>query len=200
MTSVIYLKARTDPAIAPCFVLADLQRAYVSGPRFMAMPDMADALTNCRAALAHARAMGFPVAYVRQNSRTPFFSAATQFFGWIDGFEPTAADMVFERDRPSCYASRAFADLMDSCAGHFVLAGFSGETACLSTAIDAYHRGHRFTYLADASASHDLGALGAGRVHQAVTQVVGVYGEVADTRSWMQTSLHGVPPARESAS
>jgi len=57
---------------------------------------------------------------------------------------------------------------MDGCAGHFVLAGFAGETACLSTAIDAFHRKHRFSYLADASASHQLGELSAADVQKAV--------------------------------
>ena len=67
---------------------------------------------NCRAALAHARAMGLPVAFVRWIDRTPLFNKATRFSRWIEGFEPHGVDMIFERNRPSCYASADFAEVM----------------------------------------------------------------------------------------
>jgi nicotinamidase-related amidase len=188
MNSVIYLKAMTDPSVAPCFVLVDLQMEYMAGDRLMAMPETSSVLANCRSALAHARAMGFPVAYVRQKSRSSFFNPSTTFFSWISGFEPTSADMVFDRDKPSCYSNRNFSELMEGSGGHFVLAGFAGETACLSTAVDAYHRNHRFTYLADASASHGLGRLSADHVQEAITEIIGTYGDILDTRSWITTT------------
>jgi nicotinamidase-related amidase len=77
---------------------------------------------------------------------------------------------------------------MGDCGGHFVIAGFAGETACLSTIVDAYHRGHQVTYLADASASHDLGDLTGQAVQQAVTEIIRVYGEVLDTESWVEVT------------
>jgi nicotinamidase-related amidase len=104
--------------------------------------------------------------------------------------------MVFERESPSCYSSALFAQFMEGCGGHFVLAGFAGETACLSTAIDAFHRRHRFSYLADASASHGLGDLSAADVHKAVTGIVGVYGEILSTRDWMDESPAGAEQLR----
>lgn len=188
MNQVIYLRALTNSSVAPCLVLVDMQQEYVAGSRLMALPDANAALTNCRAALDHARSKGFPVAFLRQVSRSAYFNPATAFSGWIRGFEPTGADMVFERENPSCYSNTMFAQFMESCGGHFALAGFAGETACLSTAIDAFHRKHRFSYLADASASHGLGELSAGDVQNAVTNIIGVYGEIVDTRSWISES------------
>ena len=185
MNQVIYLRALTDSSVAPCLVLVDMQQEYVAGSRLMSLPDADVAVANCRAALDHARSKGFPVAFLRQVSRSAFFNPATVFSGWIKGFEPTGADMVFERENPSCYSSTMFAQFMDSCGGHFALAGFAGETACLSTAIDAFHRKHRFSYLADASASHGLGELSAADVQNAVANIIGVYGEIIDTRSWI---------------
>ena len=188
MNQVIYLRALSDSSVAPCLVLVDMQQEYVIGTRLMALPDANAALANCRTALDYARSRGFPVAFVRQVSRSAYFNPATAFSGWIKGFEPTGADMVFERDKPSCYSSTMFAQFMEGCGGHFALAGFAGETACLSTAIDAFHRKHRFSYLADASASHGLGDLSGADVQNAVANIVGVYGEVVDTRSWMSES------------
>jgi nicotinamidase-related amidase len=188
VNQVIYLRALSDASVAPCLVLVDMQQEYVTGSRLMALPHVDEALANCRAALDHARSKGFPVAFVRQFSRSAYFNRNTAFSGWIKGFEPTSADMVFDRESPSCYSSTPFAQFMDGCGGHFTLAGFAGETACLSTAIDAFHRKHRFSYLADASASHGLGELSATEVQKAVTGIVGVYGEIVTTRSWMSES------------
>jgi nicotinamidase-related amidase len=188
VNQVIYLRALSDASVAPCLVLVDLQQEYVTGSRLMALPHADPALANCRAALDRARSKGFPVAFLRQFSRSAYFNPATAFSGWIKGFEPTGADMVFERENPSCYSSPLFAQFMDGCGGHFALAGFAGETACLSTAIDAFHRKHRFSYLADASASHGLGELSAADVQKAVTGIVGVYGEIVTTRDWMSES------------
>jgi nicotinamidase-related amidase len=188
VNQVIYLRALSDASVAPCLVLVDMQQEYVTGSRLMALPDADPALANCRAALDHARSKGFPVAFLRQFSRSAYFNPATAFSGWIKGFEPTGADMVFDRESPSCYSSALFAQFMESCGGHFALAGFAGETACLSTAIDAFHRKHRFSYLADASASHGLGELSAADVQKAVTSIVGVYGEIITTNGWMSES------------
>ena len=186
MNSVVYLKALADPSITPCFVLVDLQQEYIANPRAMAMPEASLALSKCELALCHARALGCPVAHFRQVSQSPFFNPVTIFSGWINGFEPIGADMIFDKSLPSCYSNKSFAELMDSCGGHFVIAGFAGETACVSTAIDAYHRKHKFTYLSDASASHALGGLSASDVQSAVAEIIKVYGEVVDTETWIK--------------
>ena len=164
MNQIVYLRAMNDPSLAPCVVFVDLQKEHIAVPRLMTVPEAAEPLSRCRSVLCHARAMGFPVAHVRQVSRAPYFNPATDFSDWISGFEPFGTDMVFDRNKPSCYSNGQFAELMESCGGHFVIAGFAGETACLSTAIDAYHRNHRFTYLHDASASHRLGSIAAAKV------------------------------------
>src|SRR6516165_8587143 len=196
MNEVIYLRALSDSSVAPCLVLVDMQQEYIAGYRLMALPHAAAALENCSAALDHARSKGFPVAFIRQVSRSAYFNPATSFSSWISGFEPTGADMVFERENPSCYSSALFAQFMDGCGGHFALAGFAGETACLSTAIDAFHRRHCFSYLADASASHGLGDLSAADVQKAVTRIVGVYGDIVITRDWMDESPTGAEMVR----
>jgi len=185
MSSVIDLRAYVNPSVIPTLVLVDLQREYIASPRVLAIPDAKGALANCRAALAHARAMGFPVAFVRWINRSSLFNAATPFSRWIEGFEPHGVDMIFERNRPSCYASADFAEVMSSGGGNFVLAGFAGEAACLATAIEAFHRGHEVTYLADASASHALNDDGAGDVHRVVSSIVGLYGTVVATKTWI---------------
>jgi nicotinamidase-related amidase len=185
MSSIIDLRAYVNPSVIPTLVLVDLQREYISSPRVLAVPEAKGALANCRAALVHARAMGFPVAYVRWINRSSLFNAATPFSRWIEGFEPHGVDMIFERNKPSCYASADFAEVMSAGGGNFVLAGFAGEAACLATAIDAFHRGHDVTYLADASASHALDDIAANDVQRIVSSIAGLYGNVVATKTWI---------------
>ena len=185
MSSVIDLRAYVNPSVVQTLVLVDLQQEYIASPRVLALEETKGALANCRAALAHARAMGLPVAFVRWIDRTPILNKASRFSRWIEGFEPHGVDMIFERNRPSCYASADFAEVMGGSGGSFVLAGFAGEAACLATAIDGFHRGHGITFLADASASHALDDIAAKDVHRVISTVAGLYGEVLTTKSWI---------------
>ena len=193
MNSVIDIRAYVDPSTISILVLVDLQQEYIASPRALAIPAASDVLVNCRAALAHARKIGWPVAFIRWASRSPFFNQATKFSRWIEGFEPMGADMIFERSRPSCYASPQFSEVIASSGGSYVLAGFAGEAACLSTAIDAFHRGHRVSYLTDASASHDLDEMAGNDVHQVVSKIIGLYGDVMSTRSWISATSRSRP-------
>jgi nicotinamidase-related amidase len=185
MSSVIDLRAYVNPSVIQTLVLVDLQQEYIASPRVLALEETKGALANCRAALAHARAMGLPVAFVRWIDRTPIFNKASRFSRWIEDFEPHGVDMIFERNRPSCYASADFAEVIGGGGGSFVLAGFAGEAACLATAIDGFHRGHGITFLADASASHALDDIAAKDVHRVISTVAGLYGEVLTTKSWI---------------
>src|SRR5689334_6791137 len=183
--NVVNLRSYSNVSLIPTLVLLDMQQEYVASPRLYSIPDGELALENCRLALMHARRLGLPVAFLRMIDNAPFFNPALCYSNWIPGFEPLTSEMVFERSKPSCYANREFAHAMTECGGHFVLAGFSGEAGCLATAVEAFHRGHTVTYLADASASHGLHQLPAPAVHNTVAQLIGLYGEVTTTRNWI---------------
>jgi len=185
MKNVVNLRSYANVSLIPTLVLLDLQQEYVASPRLFSIPDADEALQNCRLALTHARRIGLPVAFLRMIDRAPYFNPALSYSNWIPGFEPMTSEMVFERSKPSCYANREFAYAMSEGGGHFVLAGFSGEAGCLATAVEAFHRGHQVTYLADASASLRLNQIAASTVHQTVAELICLYGEVTTTRSWI---------------
>ena len=151
MNQVVDLRAFSRAAKLPTLVLVDLQEEYLAPSRALGLPDVPDALANCRLALAHARPMGMPVAYTRWAGAR--FLVRGGALRPIEGFEPHGPDSIFERKQPSCYASQHFAEVITNNSGNFIMAGFAGEAACLATAIDAFHRGHHVTYLSDASAS-----------------------------------------------
>jgi nicotinamidase-related amidase len=163
----------------------DAQRDYLDRPGVLSAPETLTGIAKCRVALAHARRMGFHVAFTRWRGTSRFFDGLINRPNWIDEFVPRATDMIFERDQPSCYASPHFAEAMTLAGGQFVLAGFGSEIGCLATAIDAHHRGHRFLYLADASSSLGLGDFRNHEVHGAVTRILGLYDVVMETDLWI---------------
>ena len=189
MPSVANLRTFANSSDVPIVVLVDMQQEYLAKPRLFAISKIDCALGNCRRILDHSRRIGLPVAFIRTLNESAFFNRATPFVRWIDGFEPCRNEMVFERSSPSCYSSEPFAALVNQSHGGIVLAGFAGESACLSTLIDAFHRNHKITYLSDASASHALDDMSADEVHRAVSRISGLYGEVYETTDWIASTL-----------
>jgi nicotinamidase-related amidase len=189
VTSVVNLRTFANSSNVPIVVFVDMQQEYVAAPRLLAISGIDRALDNCRKVLDHARRIGLPVAFVRMLSESAFFNRATPFARWIEGFEPYRSEMIFERGSPSCYSCESFTALMNQSRGGIVLAGFAGESSCLSTLIDAFHRNHKVTYLCDASASHALEDVSADEIHRAVSKMSGLYGDVHETDDWIASTL-----------
>jgi nicotinamidase-related amidase len=189
VTSIVSLRTFANSSNVPIVVLVDMQQEYLAKPRLLAISKIDRALDNCRRVLDHARDIGLPVAFMRLLNESAFFNRATPFVRWIEGFEPYRNEMVFERGSPSCYSCEPFAALMNQSRGGMVLAGFAGESACLSTLIDAFHRNHRVTYLCDASASHALEDVPADEIHRVVSKISGLYGEVYETTDWIASTV-----------
>lgn len=191
MSTVIDLRTFTNSIAVPVIVFVDLQQEYVAAPRALAFAEISEQLANCREILDHARSVGLPIAFTRWIGKSPFFNAATRFSGWIKGFEPQNTDMIFDRCQPSCYSSKDFVEVIANSGGNLVIAGFAGEVACLSTAIEAFHRGHNLVFVADASASHPLDSIPACDVHDVITRLISLYGAVTTTRSWIKSTSPG---------
>jgi nicotinamidase-related amidase len=140
-------------------------------------------LANCRALLDRAKARDIPIAHARRIHPKGVVDRL-RYPPWIAGFEPVRCDMVFDLLQPSCYSNAEFSRAMDHSGGNFAIAGMFGETTCLSTAIDAHHRRHKFAYLADATLCRSSGSIPAPIFHEAVAQVMAVYGTVTDGVAW----------------
>jgi nicotinamidase-related amidase len=66
----------------------------------------------------------------------------------------------------------------------------AGESSCLSTLIDAFHRNHKVTYLCDASASHTLDDVSADEIHRAVSKISGLCADVYETADRIASTSH----------
>jgi len=183
MTAVIDLRTYLGGSSGRLLVMVDLQmRTYDELARDPAC-DIGRSLDNCMAAIRHARACDLPIAFTRQGNEPGMIERSAQS-AWIAGFEPKRSDMVFERQRPSCYANRLFEDIVSQ-SGSFAIAGLVAEEACLATAIDAAHRGHQVTFLSDASVSRGRLGMDARSAHVVTTKAMELFAEVRATRHWL---------------
>lgn len=196
--TVIDLRFYSDPTFVPLVIVVDPQREYLAEGRALRLPGAEAAAANCRRLLGFARDHGFPVAVTRWRQRGKFLADNAGFGSWIEGLEPHGSDMVFEKAMPSCYSNPSFAEMMAAGGGdHAVIAGFSGSLACLSTIVDAYHRGHKLTFLSDVSASHPLGGVAEQETDAVVASVISLYARVTTLSEWMDDQLTALKrPAR----
>ncbi|MDP2733269.1 MAG: isochorismatase family protein [Hoeflea sp.] len=180
--NVIPFRAPDPRAPAPLIAFLDMQVEHVAQGRAYSLGDTEKALANCRRLLAFARANELPILHFRQLRKPAFFSPKASFSEWIEGFRPHHSEMVFDRALPSCFHNKAFRDFIGAISKPtLIVAGFAGELACLSTLVEAYHRGHHAIFVGDASASRRLGGLDQQGSHGAVTDVIDLYAEVAST-------------------
>jgi nicotinamidase-related amidase len=183
MSAVIDLRAYLGEPRSRLLVMVDLQMRNYEELARDPLCDIAGSLENCMAAIQHARAEGLPIAFTRLGEEPHAIERSAQS-AWIPGFEPKRSDMVFERQRPSCYANRLFDNIVSQ-SGSFALAGLMADDACLATAIDAAHRGHDVTFLSDASVSRGRPGADARSVHVVTTKAMELFADVRATRRWV---------------
>jgi nicotinamidase-related amidase len=191
MSSVIDLRTYVGASHGRLLVMVDLQQKNYDELAKDRASDLARSLENCMSAIQHARNLGLPIAFTRQGDNPGLIERSAQS-AWISGLEPKRSDMVFERPQPSCYTNQLFEDVV-SRIGNFVIAGLIAEETCLATAIDAAHRGHRVTFLYDASVSRGRRDADARSVHVVTTKAMQLFADIATTRHWLVATSPRVP-------
>jgi len=177
--NVIKLPVSVRTESAPLMVFVDLQQEYVATGRAYSVNQTSDCLSNCARLLAAARQHRLPIAHFRQVRPDTYFNRESEFSQWIEDFRPKANESVYERSLFSCYENEGFSAFLEHTTDPLiVVAGLSGEQACLSTAIDAYHRRHRMIFVRDCCATSSLAGLSEETSHNAVCDVISRYAEV----------------------
>ena len=192
MSTVIDLRTYVSSASnSRLLVMVDLQEKNYSELVCDRASGLARSLENCMSVIRHARNLGLPIAFTRQTDSSESIERLSQS-AWISGFEPKRSDMVFERPQPSCYANQLFADVVSQI-GSFAIAGLVAEETCLATAIDASHRGHRVTFLSDASVSRGRPDADATAVHAVTTRAIELFADTVTTRDWLVATTPRTP-------
>ncbi|HEX9472281.1 MAG TPA: isochorismatase family protein [Bradyrhizobium sp.] len=191
MNTVIDLRSYVSASNSRLLVMVDLQEANYDELAKDRASDLACSIANCTLAIRHARNLGLPIAFTRPSGNPGMIERAAQS-AWISGFEPKRSDMVFERPQPSCYTNRLFEDVV-SRIGNFAIAGLVAEETCLATAIDAAHRGHKITFLSDASVSRGRRNTDSQAVHTLTTKAIELFAETVTTRHWLVATVPRSP-------
>ena len=167
---------------SPMLVMIDVQREYATPGRPFYLKEMAPSLENCRRLLAHARASSWPVAHVRHVQDGQLFNGALPSSRFIQGFEPKPDEMVFTKGNLSCYSNDEFSRLMRAACGDRVyIAGYNSLMCCLSTVVEGFHRGHRLTFVSDASLARATKHADELEAHLHATDIISIYAEVVNT-------------------
>ena len=159
-------------------VCVDLQSKSVADPR-LAAAERDEILSNCSELLALWRRDLLPVMHLKRIAQPDWFDPDTTSADWIPELRPRPGEMIFEHPLPSAYSSARFADYMSSMRDvRCVMVGFSLEEAMLATAVEGFHRSHRYELVGDAAACVRQDGVEAASYRQVVLEITSRFATV----------------------
>lgn len=141
-------------------ILVDIQKEYNTPGRPFYLNGIEESLANCKKILLHARKHNWEVVHIMHSNKnkpaTDRFMPGTEYFNFIDEFEPSSAEHCFIKTDFSCYSSEKFAAYMDELHindsdSKIYMIGYNSTMCCLSTLEEARRLGHKYNYIFDAS-------------------------------------------------
>lgn len=185
------LQLSEDEAFAPLLVCVNLQNETVTTEHTEA--DARAALARCGALLTRWRWRRWPVAHLRRIARPSWFDPQRDQGDWIDGFRPRPGELTFKHALPSAFSSMRFAEYLHNVrpSPNF-LVGCSLDETMLATAVDGYHRGHRFHVVEDAVLCVPCAKPRAAPSahHDSVLHILQVFGERVRSEAVITPSSH----------
>lgn len=177
--TILQLPRRPRSTTTPFVAMIDLQIEYIAEGREKHIAEATAAVENSVTLLREARKLQLPIGHFRMIQNGHNFNSASRFSHWIDEVKPRPNEYVYEHTEPSCFSNTAFCELMENVASpEIIFAGLSGEMACLSSAIDGYHRGFDMIFVSNCSASSTVGDWSESSTHHAVENLIACYGSV----------------------
>lgn len=163
-------------------VIVDAQREYVTPGRPFFLETIATSLNNIHTLLDHARARDWKIVHMRHVQNSECFTYGSPFAEFIDGLGPQGEETSLEKSNFSCFSSREFQALIDKYRHEDIfLAGYGASMCCLSTLIDAHHRGHEFTFVTDATCSKATHRFGEQDMTEHIVDLASAFGNTATT-------------------
>ena len=185
-TNVVALKeaafARRPDSIRPLLVVIDIQREYIEHGRPLCLEEIEKCLYRCARVLRHARENDWDIAHVMWRQKGQLFNESQLFSDLIQGFHPHGSERVFVKSAASAYSNSEFAAMMDMRGGdETYLIGFQGPCGCLATLVDGFSRGHRLSFVADASSTQRTSDADEASAHKQLVEIARQYACVTTT-------------------
>jgi nicotinamidase-related amidase len=185
-TNVVALKeaafARRPEPVRPLLVVIDIQREYIEHGRPLCLEEIEKCLYRCARVLRHAREHEWDIAHVMWRQKGQLFNESQLFSELIQGFHPHGSERVFVKSAASAYSNGEFAAMMDMRGGEDTfMIGFQGPCGCLATLVDGYSRGHRLSFVADASSTQRTPDADEAAAHRQLVDIARQYACVTTT-------------------
>jgi nicotinamidase-related amidase len=165
-----------DPPILVC---ADLQSEYLTEGRSHAISDAEAIMARCHELMSLWRDNLWPVMHLKRIAQAAWFNPASNLTNWIAELKPRPGELAFEHPLPSAYSSARFAEYTANIKSlRCVMLGFSLDETILATAVDGFHRSHRYQVVSDAVACRRTGVDDAASYKTAVVKVIGNFAGV----------------------
>ncbi|MCK1718658.1 isochorismatase family protein [Bradyrhizobium sp. 141] len=175
-----------DPPILVC---GDLQVEYLTPGRRHVIRDGDAATARCLELLTLWRGNLWPVMHLKRIAQAAWFNPASRLTDWIGETRPRPGEMTFEHPLPSAYSSARFVDYMSNIrAMRCILIGFSLDETILATAVDGFHRSHRYHVVTDAVACRHPATGDAAAYKHAVVNVIGNFATIQSSAELIRTS------------
>jgi len=175
-----------DPPILIC---ADLQVEYLTPGRRHVILDGEAATMRCLELLALWRANLWPVMHLKRIAQAAWFNPASRLTDWIPEAKPQPGEMTFEHPLPSAYSASRFVDYMSNIRSvRCILIGFSLDETILATAVDGFHRSHRYQVIGDAVACRQPATGDAAAYRDAVVNVIANFATIHPSAELIRTS------------
>ncbi len=180
------LNMHDDPPILVC---ADLQTEYLTEGRSHFIADAGAIVSRCQELMTLWRNNLWPIMHLKRIAQAAWFNPASNLTDWIAELKPKPGELAFEHPLPSAYSSARFAEYMSNMRSiRCVLLGFSLDETILSTAIDGFHRSHRYQIVSDAVACRRPGVGDAASYKQAVVKVISNYARIQESSDVIEAS------------
>jgi nicotinamidase-related amidase len=152
------------------------------------------AAAACVELLARWRGLRWPVAHLKRVGERQWITGAPE---WINAFRPRPDELAFTHHLPSAYSSAHFEQYMQSIrSSACVLIGYSLDETILATAVDGYHRNHRYYVANDAVACKFAPPADVDAYRRAVIAVVQKFSGTFRTAEALPPLLKGGGPDR----
>jgi nicotinamidase-related amidase len=175
-----------DPPILVC---ADLQVEYLTPGRRHVILEGDTVTARCLELLTLWRDNLWPVMHLKRIAQAAWFNPASRLTDWLAETKPRPGEMTFEHPLPSAYSSARFVDHMSNIRGmRCVLIGFSLDETILATAIEGFHRSHRYQLVGDAVACRQPGTGDAAAYKHAMVNVLGNFATIQSCAELIRTS------------
>lgn len=174
-------------------LVIDVQNEYFTGKLPVTYPR--DSFERILTVMDHALAAQMPVAVIQHTNPAPeaaTFKKGTSGWELHDAIKERQADIVLEKNLPGSFTGTGLeAWLKEKRISTITIAGYMTQMCCDTTARQAFHRGYKVNFLADATGTlaitNNAGSVSAEELHRAVlvTQAM-VFSQVLTSDEWIR--------------